>query len=369
MTSGELVFMCRNRFYETFIRPALFQLDSETAHHLAHDIAISSAWLLKRLSGCFTYSQSDLQTQIAGMTLANPVGLAAGFDKNGQLVSILGSLGFGFAEIGSITARPSQGNPRPRLFRLTKDEALINRLGLNGQGAEVVAKVLQQKKLSLPIGINIAKTNDPNIAGDAAIADILFSFNQIKNLPIQFITINASCPNTKEGQLTEKHNLSVIFEEIQKMNSAQIPIFVKLSPDSTPELIENIVAAASQFKLAGYVCGNTTTTRNHLKTSATEIDSIGMGGLSGPPLKPLALKLCRAVYKLKSAEQAIIGIGGISTGDDAYAYIRAGASAVEVYTGLVYHGPNLPMDVNTELSELLKRDGLTLSQAIGLDHK
>lgn len=361
--------MCRNQIYETLVRPLLFQLDSESAHHLAHQVAVSTTPLLHGLSGCFTYADADLQVTLFGISLKNPLGLAAGFDKNGKLVSVLGSLGFGFAEIGSVTARATAGNPRPRLFRLPKDEALINRLGLNGDGAQAVAAALEKKQFSLPIGINIAKTHDPDITGDAAIEDILFSFNQVKNLPVQFITINASCPNTREGQLAEKQNLSVIFAEIQKNNPTQIPVLVKLSPDSSDELIETIVSAAREFNLAGYVCGNTTVSRNNLKTTVSQIEQIGAGGLSGPPLKQLALKLVACVYKLKSAEQSIIGCGGISTGADAYDYIAAGASAFEVYTGLVYHGPNLPMDVNQELSELLKQKGLSLSQAIGINHK
>jgi len=360
--------MGRDLIYETILRPLLFQLDSEAAHHLAHRAATIATPLLSGLSGCFTYPGNDLKVSAHGLDFSNPVGLAAGFDKNGRLLSVLKHLGFGFVEIGSITARPSSGNPRPRLFRLPADQALINRLGLNGDGAEAVAERLKKSAFELPVGINIAKTNDPSITGDAAIADILFSFSQVKDLPVSFITINASCPNTKEGQLAEKHNLTVIFEEIQKNNSRNLPVFVKLSPDSTQQLIEDIVLGAVTFGLAGFVCGNTTTSRNDLATSATIIDNYGAGGLSGAPLKPLALDLCRKVFALKSANQVIIGVGGVSSGQDAYDFIKAGANAVEMYTGLVYHGPTLPKQINQELSRLLKRDGLTLSQAIGINH-
>lgn len=352
-------------YYETFFRPFLFQLDSEQAHHFVHSVARTLGPVWPILSGLYTYGGSDLEVNLAGVKLANPVGLAAGFDKNGMLVSSLGSLGFGFAEIGSVTAKATAGNPKPRLFRLPADRALINRLGLNGDGADVVSERLARSKLSLPVGLNIAKTNDPEIQGDAAIEDILYTYRKVKDLPVSYITVNASCPNTSDGIMEEARELKVIFSEMAKDNPRKLPIFVKVSPDSSEQLLDDIVDSATRNGLAGYVCGNTTISRSNLRTTEAELAQIGKGGLSGPPLKPLALELCRKVFKLKTADQVIVAVGGISSGQDAYDFIQAGASAVQVYTGLVYHGPTLPRAINSELSELLRRDKVAFREAVG----
>jgi len=357
--------MSDNFLYEKLLRPWLFQLDPEAAHALAHKLAGSARPLLPLLFGGLNYPGDDLKVNLAGVELANPVGLAAGFDKNGALVHVLGQLGFGFAEIGSVTARPSGGNPRPRLFRLPDDDCLVNRLGLNGDGADVVAERLLESRFSLPVGLNIAKTNDPLIQGDQAIADLLYTFKKVRELPVSYVTVNASCPNTREGRLEEKRELAIVFAEMQKDNPGKVPLFVKLSPDSSPELLEDIVESAIGQGLAGYVCGNTTLSRSNLRTATDAVARAGQGGLSGRPLRPLALELCRRVCKLKSPTQQIIGVGGVSSGQDAYDFMGAGASAVQLYTGLVYKGPALPRRMCEELSALLKRDGLRLDEAIG----
>jgi dihydroorotate dehydrogenase len=354
--------------YENLIRPVLFAFDPEEMHQWAHMVGRTGKIIWPLFHPFFTYENKNLSCHLADVVLKNPVGLAAGFDKNGDLVEILGHLGFGFAEIGSVTANARSGNKKPRLFRLPKDEALINRLGLNSEGADLVFEKLKAKTFSLPIGINIAKTNDANISDDAAVEDMLDTFETMKDLPIMYITVNASCPNTEEGILTEKHVLSSVFAEMQKKNVKQLPIFVKLSPDSPEQLIEDIVAIAISNNLAGYVFVNTSTSRANLNTSREEIERIGLGGLSGPPERKMALNLCRIIYKLKSKQQIMIGCGGIASGQDAYEFIRAGCNAVQLYTGLVYHGPSLPADINRELSRLLQRDRLTLQEAVGLDY-
>lgn len=361
--------MDHSLFYKRYIRPLLFKLDSETAHGLAHTAGHLAGCVFPAFANEFKYQGKDLVINLAGTTLDNPVGLAAGFDKNGLLASMLGNIGFGFAEIGSVTGKPSAGNPRPRLFRLIEDEGLINRLGLNGDGACVVAERLRQTKLSLPIGINIAKTNDPNIKGNLAVEDILQSFKAIKDLPAFYVTINASCPNTKEGILEEKKQLATIFSEVQKLNSRKLPLFVKLSPDSSDELLNDMIEEAEAHDLSGFVCGNTTTSRNALRTDPKAIQKIGTGGLSGRPLKALGVSLCRRIFKLKSPNQTIIGVGGIFSGQDAFDYIAAGATAIEIYTGLIYEGPTLPKQICEELSQLLKSRGLSITEAIGSESK
>jgi dihydroorotate dehydrogenase len=357
--------MARDLLYSNVVRPLLFRMDSEDAHRFIHETARQYGALWPLLSGIYQYRGADLASQFAGVSLANPVGLAAGFDKNGDLVEMLGHVGFGFAEIGSVTAQARSGNPKPRLFRLLDDLALINRLGLNGEGADHIASKLKTSKFSLPVGLNIAKTNDPAIVGDAAVEDMLYTFCQVKDLPIAYVTVNASCPNTHEGIVSEVNILTKLFALMQAENDHRLPIFVKLSPDGSEQLTRDIVATATEHGLAGYVCGNTSTSRSGLSTPPAMIQEMGNGGLSGPPLKRLALALCRLVYKLKAPTQVIIGCGGITSGDDAYEFIRAGASVVQLYTGLVYEGPTLPKMINEELSARLRKDGLTLSQAIG----
>jgi dihydroorotate dehydrogenase len=359
--------MNKDSFYEDILRPVLFLLDPEQAHQLVHLLLRMFGGVLPALP--YRYMGSDLQTEIAGRTVANPVGLAAGFDKNGHLVHLLSAMGFGFAEIGSITAKPSPGNPLPRLFRLPKDEALINRLGLNGDGADLVASRLARSRPSLPLAINIAKTHDPAIAGEKAVADFLHSFQTVKELDVIYVAINASCPNTREGCMKEKAELSAVLTAIQAENSRELPLFIKVSPDSSDQLVEDILELGAEKRIAGYICGNTTVTRDSLKTNADTITSIGVGGLSGPPLKALALSLCQRLALKKLTSQQIIAVGGIGSGVDAYQFIRNGASAVEIYTALIYRGPSLAKQITLELSHLLQKDGLTLKQAIGADLK
>lgn len=327
--------------YKQLIRPLLFKLDAETAHHV-----VSGA--LEHLGGtglvravAHPYSSPKLQTNLFGTVVPNPVGLAAGFDKNGKLVSVLGDMGFGFAEIGSVTGRPSPGNKKPRLFRLPADEALINRLGLNGEGAKAVAERFQKSRVSLPVGINIAKTNHPDVVGDEAVKDVVASFKQVRNLPVMYFAFNASCPNTHDGCIQEREELRRIFFEVQTLNERKAPLLIKVSPDSSPTLLDDIVAVAAEFALSGYVCGNTTTTREGLRTPAGMVTAIGWGGLSGPPLHAAAVTMCREINKRKLDNQQIIGVGGVRCAADVLDFLQAGASAVQLYTALVYEGPGL----------------------------
>ena len=351
-------------FFYRWLRSLLFEMDPEEAHTLAIQLAPVAAAMTP---GPFV--DPCLKTAFAGVELANPVGLAAGFDKNGRLTSCLSRFGFGFAEIGSITGQSTSGNPKPRLFRLLEDEAVINRLGLNGDGASVVAQRLAGAGFSLPIGVNIAKTNLPTIKGDKGVADMLHSFECIKDLPLAFVTLNASCPNTHEGIMQESEELDQILAGVQRLNVRKIPVLLKLSPDSTGELLESFVDSASRYGIRGYVLGNTTTTRGGLRTPPAAIASIGNGGLSGKPLKAKALELVRRVYKIKRHDQAIIGCGGISSAADVFDFIAGGANAVELYTGLIYGGPDLPLRINRQLAKLLKRDGLTVQTAVGIAAK
>lgn len=347
-------------FWYRAMRSLLFKMDAEEAHTLAIKLAPLAAGLFGS-----TYKDACLKTSFAGVEFANPVGLAAGFDKNGRLPGCLAKFGFGFAEIGSITGQSSNGNPKPRLFRLVEDEAVINRLGLNGEGADAVARRLVATGFSLPAGVNIAKTNHPSMKGEKGVEDMLHSFGCVKDLPIAFVTLNASCPNTHEGIIKETEELDQILAGVQKLNSKNLPVFLKLSPDSTLELLETFVASACKYGIKGYVLGNTTTERSGLSTPADAVKAMGNGGLSGRPLKAKALELVKRVYKIKQKDQGIIGCGGVSSGGDAFELIRHGANAVELYTGLIYGGPDLPARINRELAGLLKKNGMTVATAVG----
>jgi dihydroorotate dehydrogenase len=345
------------QLYKLVIRPLLFRMDAEDAHNAVHRLLKSYGPLLQ-----FTAPDSpiNLRRQFRGTHLRNPIGLAAGFDKNADLVHVLGHLGFGFAEVGSITAQARSGNEKPRLFRLPDDNAIINRMGLNGQGAEGVCKKLSSARFSLPIGVNIAKTNDPAIVGDTAIEDILTSFRYARSLPIMYITVNASCPNAKGGVVSEVQMLSTMMDELSKENQSGVPIFLKLSSDSTPAFIEEVVDAARRYRLHGFVCSNTTTSREQLLTATNTVTAIGAGGLSGQPLKKRALTLCALTNSLKGPDQIIIGCGGISSGQDAFDFIMAGASFVQLYTAMVYQGPGVVAKIANELSTLLAREHISI---------
>lgn len=347
-------------FFYRWLRSMLFEMDPEEAHTLAIQLAPVAAAMT---SGPFV--DPCLETSVAGVRFANPVGLAAGFDKNGRLTSCLSKFGFGFAEIGSITGQSSSGNPKPRLFRLVDDEAVINRLGLNGDGASVVAQRLAGAGFSLPVGVNIAKTNHPSIKAEKGVADMLHSFECIKDLPLAFVTLNASCPNTHEGIMQESEELDQILSGVQRLNVRNVPVLLKLSPDSTSELLETFVASASRYGIKGYVLGNTTTTRGGLRTPISKVAAMGNGGLSGTPLREKALDLVKRVYKIKQKDQSIIGCGGISSGADVFEFIANGANAVELYTGLIYGGPDLPLRINRQLAALLRQKGLTAETALG----
>lgn len=349
--------------YRNVLRNLWFRLDPEYAHHLAVSLSSSAAGFLK----CFAGSACEdpvLRTVLAGTELPNPVGLAAGFDKNGHLLDLPAALGFGFAEIGSITGLPSAGNPKPRLFRLPDDEAVINRMGLNGEGAQVIAARMQAAKFKIATAVNIAKTNDPSIVGDRAIEDQVGAFKLIRELPLAYVAINASCPNTHEGCLQAKDELETLLWEIQKANSNSLPLFLKLSPDSTDELLDDFVDVATRHDFAGFICGNTSVSRDGLLTASDTISKIGNGGLSGKPIKAKALDLVRRVAKRKSAKQQIIGCGGIASGADALQVLEDGATAIQLYTALVYEGPAVVNRINRELAVLLKQRNLTL-QSVG----
>lgn len=345
------------------IQPLLFCCDPEKVHENILYLGTWLQWVKKPISFFYRYEHPSLETTIAGISFKNPIGLAAGFDKNGILVDFLPALGFGFLEIGSITALPSEGNPKPRLFRLPKDEALINRMGLNNIGAENVVERLQGKKHDIPIGINIAKTNDPIIMGEKAIDDFCTSYKKLHDIA-DYMVLNISCPNTHEGKtFEEEESLEHLLYEMTRLRRGK-PLFLKLSPDLSYDKIDIILEIGIHYFIDGYVIGNTTTRREHLRTSPENLVTIGRGGLSGKPISKKSTEIIRYIYK--QWQPVIIGVGGIFSGEDAYEKITAGASLVQIYTGLIYEGPGLIKKIKMGLVRKLEHDGFSsLRDAVG----
>lgn len=340
--------------YQTLARPFLFTMDAEEAHNLGHRLLPALEGLCPSVRALLLGTETGaetLKTSLAGRTIANPLGLAAGFDKNGKLIKSLAALGFGYVEVGSVTALPSAGNARPRLFRLPQDRALINRLGLNGEGAEAVAANLRRQDFVVPVGANIAKTNKADVVMDKAAEDIGFSVRCLKDLPLAYITINTSCPNTHDGALFGERELELILTAVQKENTRNLPVFLKLSPDSPEEFLISVLKLAVRFEVRGFVLGNTTIKRGELglRTAPARLAQIGNGGLSGQPLVSGTTSWIKSFVKECSPEQEVIACGGIASAADVKAMLDGGAKAVQLYTAIVYDGPFLILDILRQL--------------------
>jgi len=354
--------------YRGVIKPLLFLRDPEDVH----DGAVTLGKLFGRFAltraltrVCFGYSHPMLSQTIHGVGFLNPVGLAAGFDKDGHLVEVLGALGFGAEEVGSVTGEACAGNPRPRLWRLPHTQALGVYYGLKNDGAEVVAARIARAKKSTTIGISVAKTNSPGTASDdAGIADYTKAFRAA--LPVaDFITINISCPNAYGGEpFHDSMRLAKLLSRMPLADARQ-PLFIKVSPDLSTGELDALLDVIKKHPIAGIVVGNLTKNREALNIDPR--DTVPeKGGISGIPTKEKALALVRHARRAMPKEFTIIGCGGIMSADDAYAYIRAGASLVQLITGMIFEGPQLISDINRGLVRRLKRDGFPhLSDAVG----
>jgi dihydroorotate dehydrogenase len=354
------------------IRPLFFSLQPEAAHHLAFGLLEQiqpSKALRKTLESHLRASDPRLVTKVFGLEFPNPLGLAAGFDKNGQVLPIWQSLGFGFAELGTITPRPQPGNPTPRLFRLKQDQALINRMGFNNEGAEKVhhrlVRFLNEAQWPVfPVGINLGKQKETSL--DKAVEDYLMLLDTFLDLGDYFV-VNVSSPNTPGlRELQEKPRLDALFEALQRQVKTRCkphtrPLLVKVAPDLEWTQLDDVLELCLKHGLAGIVATNTTLSRAGLQTSIQET-----GGLSGRPLKERATEFIRYIYQKTQGRLPIIGVGGIQSAEDAYEKIRAGASLIQVYTGYVYEGPMLPKKINEGLTKLLERDGFrSVVDAVG----
>lgn len=349
-------------FYKSVVRPILFQLSADRAHELAIDFS-SFVSRSNLLTGLLTpiYRNDDprLKQQIWGLQFNNPVGLAAGFDKNGTVLRLIEALGFGFSEVGSITANAGTGNPKPRSFRLPDDRSLINRLGLNNDGAKTVVKRLKKNKITIPLGINIAKTHNPDISGKSALEDYNFSFTLAKEIA-DYITINISCPNTAEGKTFEDpETLNSLLTHLEVGNDASDPpVLIKLSVDLDDGRLKELLTVAENYAVSGYVATNTSSRRDNLTTHSKTIRTIGSGGLSGKSIQHQSTRIIEQISEFTKGEKTIIGVGGVFTAQDAIEKLKAGADLIQIYTGMVYEGPAIAKNINSGIVQYLEENGL-----------
>lgn len=361
-----------------YLRPLLFRLDAERAHGLAmgtaHALQRLDAGLTERLWG---YEHEALEQELWHLSFPNPIGLAAGFDKNGGLPRFWEQIGFGFSEIGSVTHLPSAGNPRPRAFRLPEDRALINRMGLNNDGSRAVARRIEQLRPTLhrPLGINVAKSHEEGLTGDAAVEDFRRAVREL-GPHADYVTLNLSCPNTPDGRTFEvPEHFRPLGEAVLREREQwdrPVPVLAKLGPPPAEapidEEVGTLVDAALELEIDGFVATNTASDRAGLQTEEERLREIGPGGLSGRPLAERATRLVRYLYRRTDGAVPIVGVGGIDSPEAAYRRIRAGASLLQLYTGLVYEGPGLIPALKRGLVEQLEADGYgSISEAVGVD--
>lgn len=336
--------------YTNLLKPLLFRFAPERAHHLTVKLLETSlqipgvATLMRLL---YHKQHPALQRKCFGLDFPNPVGLAAGFDKDGRYYEAMSHLGFGFIEIGTVTPRPQAGNPQPRLFRLPADEALINRMGFNNEGVDAMVERLKKTRTpNLIIGGNIGKNKDtPN---ERATDDYLICFDKLFHY-VDYFVVNVSSPNTPNlRDLQEKEPLTALLSTLQRRNKSfpnPKPLLLKIAPDLTDGQLDDILEIAEQTELAGIIATNTTISRDGLTTPQAEVEGIGNGGLSGVPLRERATEVIRYLAEKSEGRLPIIGVGGIRTGQDAVEKLKAGACLVQVYSGLVYAGPGMVREI------------------------
>lgn len=362
--------------YRSLLRPLLFRLPPETSHHLALQ-SLRFARPINSLIFKESKATSALNIKLFGLNFTNPVGLAAGFDKDGIALPELAQLGFGHIEAGTVTFHPQPGNPRPRLFRLPKDQALINRAGFNNEGAAAFAEKVSNRRPKCVLGVSIGKSKITPLA--QAVDDYLASFEIVYRVA-DYVAINVSSPNTPQlRELQQTDQLSALLTALQKRNfdlqqrwrrDVPLPLLVKISPDVDRAELEKIVDVVTHQKIDGIIATNTTISRDNLKSSVSEVEECGQGGLSGKPIRKRSTEVISAIYRLTQGRIPIIGVGGVFNALDAWEKISAGASLVQLYTGFVYQGPCVARQINEGLLQLMNKNGFEkLEHAVGHLHK
>lgn len=341
--------------YKHLLKPIFFRFSAESCHHFIINllkIMSYTPFAKPIVRSLFRYKHPSLEREVFGLKFPNPVGLAAGFDKNAEVYDSLGCLGFGFVEIGTVTPKAQSGNPKPRLFRLVKDEAFVNRMGFNNLGVENAVNNLRHRNKKLIIGGNIGKNT--TTSNEDAPADYLRLFRSMYDY-VDYFVVNVSCPNVANlRQLQSKDNTVNILQllrDFRKGQSDYRPILLKISPDLDEAQIEVMIEVVKECKIDGIVATNTTTSREGLQTSPRDIKNIGNGGLSGATLTKRAIEVVRYVHEKTDGKLPIIGVGGIMTPQDAQAMLDAGASLVQIYSGFVYNGPGLAKKICKHIAQ------------------
>lgn len=337
------------------VKKVLFKYEPEDVHYKvmhwltkAYNLGVGK----KYLESNYCLRHPNLERKVFGLTFKNPVGLAAGFDKDAMFIDELSCLGFGFIEIGTLTPKAQEGNDKPRLFRFPTDEALINRMGFNNQGVEAAVERLRKRRTDILIGGNIGKNKlTPN---EEAIDDYIYCFKALQPV-VDYFVVNVSSPNTPGlRELQDKKPLSDLLLKLQNLNLTYPnpkPILLKIAPDLNEAQLDDIIEIAKNVRLSGIVATNTTIAREGLKTDKEKINSIGSGGLSGKPLKQRSTEIVRYIHEKTNGTLPIIAVGGIFSAEDAKEKLEAGASLVQVYTGFIYEGPAIAKKICKSLLE------------------
>ncbi len=338
------------------VRSFLFLFNPEFIHNLSFKLIKFGAIIPGKMWGwrlLFKVNDTRLEREVFGLRFNNPVGLAAGFDKDAKLFDELASFGFGFIEIGTVTPLPQDGNPKPRLFRLKEDNAIINRMGFNNEGIEAIVARLRRKKSNIIIGGNIGKNKvTPN---ERAVNDYEICFEKLFPY-VDYFTVNVSSPNTPGlRELQGKGPLTVVLKRLQELNSQKEnrkPILLKIAPDLSNKQLDDIILIVSDTNIDGVVATNTTIDRSSLKTDKNKIEEIGNGGLSGKPVKERSTEVIKYLSEKSNKAFPIIGVGGIHSAKDAIEKLEAGATLLQVYTGFIYEGPTLVKRINKTLLKI-----------------
>lgn len=339
--------------YKVVLKPVFFLFPPETIHHIVFKLIkffCKIPGIPAILKRCYIIKDKRLERKLFGLTFPNPVGLAAGFDKDAKLFDELGYFGFGFIEIGTLTPKAQPGNEKPRMFRLPKDEALINRMGFNNGGANAAVERLRNRKTSILIGGNIGKNKvTPN---EEAVSDYEKCFHELVN-HVDYFVVNVSSPNTPNLRaLQDKEPLTKLLNCVKELNSKEKqprPILLKIAPDLSNEQLDDIISIMKDTKIDGLIATNTTIDRSNLNTDKTEVEAMGAGGLSGKPLTKRSTEVIKYLSDKSGRSFPIIAVGGIHTGADAIEKLNAGASLVQIYTGFIYEGPGIVKRINKEL--------------------
>lgn len=343
--------------YKFFIRPILFSIDPEKVHHFVFKLikvlnSIPGLGAINRSR--FTVNDKKLERELFGLKFKNPVGIAAGFDKNAVLYNELENYGFGFVEIGTVTPKPQSGNPTPRLFRLKEDQGLINRMGFNNEGVDAAVERLKKRKTKIIVGGNIGKNTQTT--DDHLLEDYEYNYRKL-HAYVDYFVINVSCPNIGNiAKLNDKTFLIELLTKLKNINTelgVERPILLKIGPDRTNEGLDEVIEVIAKSGIDGVIATNTATDRSNLSTSKERLAEIGNGGLSGKPLKDRSTEVIRYLATKSNKAFPIIGVGGIHSAQDAIEKIEAGADLIQVYTGFIYEGPGLVKKINKAILKTL----------------